>query len=357
MKRIRVLIVEDSQVIREFLQHIIARDPRLEVAGAVESAEEALRVFGPSAPDVVSMDIRLPGMNGFEATRWIMSENPTPIVVVSASVGAEDLKITMNALRAGALAVVEKPVGTTHADYEILAERLCTQLVIMSQVKVVRQRLNGKRNLTLASPPKRSAETSGFAQHGAFDIVGVVASTGGPNALVTLLNGLGPGFPAPVLLVQHITASFLEGFVSWLAAVCPFAATIAKEGEIPKPGRIYLAPADRHLRIDSGCLRVDTGDPVCAQRPSGTVLFQSMARSSGRHSVGVLLTGMGDDGAEGLLELSNAGGYTIVEHESTAVVYSMPAAAVKLGAARETLPLPAIAPKLLQLASATRGAC
>src|ERR1700686_3276581 len=160
MKRIRVLIVEDSQVIREFLQHIIARDPRLEVAGAVESAEEALRVFGQSAPDVVSMDIRLPGMNGFEATRWIMSENPTPIVVVSASVGAEDLKITMNALRAGALAVVEKPVGTTHADYEILAERLCTQLVIMSQVKVVRQRLNGKRNLRLECPQKRSAESS-----------------------------------------------------------------------------------------------------------------------------------------------------------------------------------------------------
>jgi two-component system chemotaxis response regulator CheB len=248
-------------------------------------------------------------------------------------------------------------VGTTHADYEVLAERLCTQLVIMSQVKVVRQRLNGKRNLTLGGAQKRAAESPGLPHRGAFHLLGVVASTGGPNALVTLLNGLGADFPVPILLVQHITASFLEGFVSWLDAVCPFAVNIAKEGETPTPGRVYLAPADRHLRIDSGCLRVDAGDPVCAQRPSGTVLFQSMARSSGRHSVGVLLTGMGDDGAEGLLELCNAGGYTIVEHESTAVVYGMPGAAVKLGAAREALPLPAIAPKLLQLASATRGAC
>src|SRR6266849_6182032 len=144
MKKIRVLIVEDSKVIREFLEHIIGHDPRLEVAGAVGSAEEALRVLDRASPDVISpdvisMDIRLPGMNGFEATQRIMSENPTPIVVVSASVESQDLKITMNALQAGALTVLEKPVGTTSADYEALAERLCTQLAIMSQVKVVRR--------------------------------------------------------------------------------------------------------------------------------------------------------------------------------------------------------------------------
>src|SRR5579872_4239572 len=223
MRKTRVLIVEDSPVVREFLQHIINRDPRLEVAGAVESAEEALGVFEQSAPDVVSMDIRLPGMNGFEATRRIMSENPTPIVVVSASVESEDLKITMNALQAGALAVVEKPVGTTHADYEFLAQRLCTQLAIMSQVKVVRQRLNGKRYLDLSSTSKQTmGEAAIFPQVGAYRILGVVASTGGPNALVPLLNGLGPKFPLPILLVQHITASFLEGFVSWLDGVARF---------------------------------------------------------------------------------------------------------------------------------------
>src|SRR5216684_2285088 len=142
MKKIRVLIVEDSRVIREFLEHIIGHDPRLEIAGAAGSAEEALRILDRVSPDVISMDIRLPGMNGFEATQQIMAKKPTPIVVVSASVESEDLKISMNALRAGALAVVEKPVGTSHQDYESLAERLCTQLAIMSQVKVIRQRIN-----------------------------------------------------------------------------------------------------------------------------------------------------------------------------------------------------------------------
>src|SRR5947208_14226499 len=134
MNKIRVMIVEDSRVVREFLKYVIARDPRLEVAAAVESGEEALRILERVSPDVISMDIRLPGMNGFEATQQIMARKPTPVVVVSASVDAEDLKISMNALRAGALAVVEKPVGVTNADYEVVAQRLCTQLVLMSQV-------------------------------------------------------------------------------------------------------------------------------------------------------------------------------------------------------------------------------
>src|ERR1700681_1508244 len=135
MKRIRVLIVEDSKVIREFLEHIIGRDPRLEVVGSVGSAEEALRVLDQVAPDVISMDIRLPGMNGLEATQKIMTERPTPIVVVSASVECQDMQITMKALQAGALTVLEKPVGTLSSEYEVLAEHLCTQLAIMSQVK------------------------------------------------------------------------------------------------------------------------------------------------------------------------------------------------------------------------------
>jgi two-component system chemotaxis response regulator CheB len=358
MKKIRVLIVEDSQVIREFLQHLIACDPRLEVAAAVGSAEEALCSYDQFAPDVVSMDIRLPGMNGFEATRRIMSEKPTPIVVVSANVECEDLKITMNALQAGALAVVEKPVGSTHADYEILAERLCTQLAIMSQLKVVRQRLNGGHNWRQDGARKKSTANAVLSRvHGSFRLLGIVASTGGPNALVPLLNGLGPDFPLPILLVQHITASFLEGFVSWLDSVCPFLVVIAKDGECPAPGKVYLAPADRHLRVESGFLRLGDGNPVCAQRPSGTVLFQSMALSSGNSSVGVLLTGMGEDGAEGLLSLREAGGYTIAEHESTAVVYGMPGAAAQLGAACESLPLPAIATRILQLASVRKVAC
>jgi len=342
MKKIRVLIVEDSRVIRQFLEHIIARDPRLEIAGAVETAEEALRILDRVAPDVISMDIRLPGMNGFEATEQIMRERPTPVVVVSASVEREDLQITMNALRAGALTVLEKPTGVTSSEYEALAERLCTQLAIMSQVKVVRRRIEVRPEMP--RPERRStARVTGFRA------LGIVSSTGGPNALTQVLGGLGPGFPLPILAVQHIASSFLEGFAAWLASVCPFSVQIVRERTLLTPGKIYLAAQDYHLLAENGSVRLDRGNPVCAQRPSGTVLFESMAAAFGSQAMGVLLTGMGDDGAEGLLRVRQSGGYTIAEDESTAIVYGMPAEAVRLGGVSESLPLPAIAPRILEL--------
>ena len=253
----------------------------------------------------------------------------------------------MEALRAGALTVLEKPVGTTHADYEALAERLCTQLVIMSQVKLVR------RHSRSNSPARRAAIPRSLraATAGAFKMLGIVCSTGGPSALVQLLGALGPDFPLPILLVQHMTASFIAGFASWLDTVCPFSVTVVKDGCIPAAGTVHMAPAERHLRLDGGRLRLDAGDPVSFQRPSGTVLFQSMARDLGAAALGVLLTGMGDDGASGLLDIRRAGGYTIAEDESTAVVYGMPAAAVRMGAVCESLPLPAIAPRVLELVS------
>jgi two-component system, chemotaxis family, protein-glutamate methylesterase/glutaminase len=346
MKRIRVLIVEDSNVIREFLEYIIGQDPRLEVVGAVDCGEEALRILARVSPDVISMDIRLPGMNGFEATQRIMSERPTPIVVVSASVECEDLQITMNALQAGALTVLEKPVGTTSADYEALSQRLCTQLAIMSQVKVVRRH---------ASPrPAPRAERRVAGRRGDYRVLGIVSSTGGPNALVQLLGRLGPDFPLPIALVQHITGSFLEGFASWLERTCPLSVVIVKERSCLKPGKIYLADRDRHLCVSHGYVQLDASDPVCAQRPSGTVLFESVADAYGTQALGVLLTGMGEDGARGLLRLRSEGGYTIAEHESTAVVYGMPAEAVRLGAACESLPLPEIAPRLLDLTQSNK---
>ena len=342
MSKIRVLIIEDSAVIREFLCYIIGRDPRLAVAAAVESAEAALKILDRVSPDVISLDIRLPGMNGLEATRRIMSRRPTPIVVVSASVEAEDLKITMSALQAGALAVVEKPLGSTQSQYESLAERICTQLAIMSQVQVVRQRFpRGRRPAPAPAKPLPNS----------YRVLAVAASTGGPNALMVLLSGLGKDFPLPIAVVQHITPSFLAGFASWLASVCPCPVELVAGRQAMAPGRVYMATADRHLRVEQGCVRVDAGDPVCAQRPSATVLFESMAQSLGPHALGALLTGMGEDGAEGLLAVHQAGGFCIAEDASTAVVNGMPAAAARLGAAHELLPLPAIAPRIVELIS------
>ncbi len=346
MKKIRVLIVEDSPVIRQFLEHIIARDLRLEIAGAVGTAEEALQMLERVSPDVISMDIRLPGMNGFEATQRIMRERPTPIVVVSASVEREDLQITMNALRAGALTVLEKPTGVSSNDYEALAERLCTQLAIMSQVKVVRRWVETQAP---ARFDKVRFNPRAASRLGGYRALGVVASTGGPSALIQLLGGLGAGFPLPILAVQHIASSFLEGFASWLDGVCPFSVEIVRDRSLMAPGKVYLATQDHHLRAENGLVRVDRSQPVCAQRPSGSVLFESMAAAFGSRSLGIILTGMGEDGAEGLLRLHQSGAYTIAEDESTAVVYGMPAEAVRLGGVSESLPLPAIAPRILEL--------
>jgi two-component system chemotaxis response regulator CheB len=345
MKKIRVLVVEDSKVVRQLLEHIITSDPRLEIAAAVETAEEALHLLARLAPDVISMDIRLPGMNGFEATQRIMQEKPTPIVVISASVDSSEIPITMNALRAGALTVLEKPAGVTSAEYAAVAERLCTQLVIMSQVRVVRRRA---QTPVLARPLfPRGADSK---LRGDYKLLGIAASTGGPNALTHVLGGLGGDFPLPILLVQHITGSFLEGFAAWLRTVTPFAVEVVKDRVPLSPAKIYMAACDCHLLAANGFAQSGRGDPVCGQRPSGTVLFESMAAAYGGRALGVLLTGMGEDGAAGLLRLRQSGNHTIAEDESTAVVYGMPAEAVRLGAVSESLPLPAIAPRILELA-------
>lgn len=355
----RVLIVEDSLVVREFLSALIGQDSRLQVVAAVSSGEEALRILHQVHPDVITMDIRLPGMNGLETTQRIMAERPTPIVVVAGSVESDDLNISMNALRAGALGVIEKPLGLRHEAYAAVAERLCTQLFLMSEVRCIRQTLGRGMNAPLEIGKASSAQSfGGSAAPGTVDyrMVGIVASTGGPNAVVKVLTALGADYPLPITLVQHITPTFLSGFVSWLDDVCPQRVVTAATGQPLLPGHVYVAPPDRHLTLDrEAVIRLEESPPVSVQRPSGTVLFASMARALGHRSVGVLLTGMGEDGAHGLLALREAGAFTIAEAESTAVVYGMPAAAVRLGAVSESLPIDCIGERLALLAAgATR---
>ena len=357
-QKIRVLIVEDSAVIRLLLERIINSDPRLEVAGAVANGREAILALDKLSPDIVSMDIRMPVMDGFETTRKIMETRPTPIVVVSASVDKSDLKISMNALKAGALSVVEKPVGLTHRDYETLSRRLCQQLVVMSDVKLVRRRFSSRAASTehIHAPDEKRLSPARPFPHDRYDIVGLVASTGGPNALVQVLGGLGANFPLPIVIVQHMTPTFLAGFVSWLNDSVALPVQIAVDGSSLAAGCAYVAPADVHMHVNGFTLRLASGEEVSGQRPSGTVMLRSIADSLGSKAIGVVLTGMGDDGARGLHALSRAGGYTIAEDETTAVVYGMPAVAVRMGGVHETLPLPRIAPRLVELAKMTERA-
>jgi two-component system chemotaxis response regulator CheB len=349
--RIRVMIVEDSPVVRRLLRHILAREPQLDLVAEVGSAEEALRELPRVRPDVISMDIRLPGMDGLEATRRIMAEQPTPIVVIADAVKDSSLHISMNALRAGALTVVEKPVGTTSESYEALAEDICTQLRIMSEVPVIRRR----------SPPDRPSSAGAGRWRVPLPparrpgVIAIAASTGGPPALARLLGALPADFPLPILVVQHMGAPFMEGFAAWLDGQVALKVALAVDGEMAAPGRVYVAPGDRHLMLmPGGALRLGAGPPEDGQRPAATVLFRSLAQAAGPHGLGILLTGMGEDGARGLVELKREGGLTMTEHESTAVVYGMPAAAVRLGGSDLSLPLEQIGPQLLRVVEGTR---
>jgi two-component system, chemotaxis family, protein-glutamate methylesterase/glutaminase len=347
MKTIRVMIVEDSRVVREHLRRIISADPRFTVAALAESGEEALSSIDRIAPDIITMDIRLPGMQGFDVTRRIMALRPTPIVVVS-GIGSEEVNLTMEALKAGALAVVEKPVDAGHQDYDAIASQLRTQLAIMSDVKVVRQR--GVRAAAhLERRPASPAATS-------YRVLGVATSTGGPFALMQLLSGLGSSFPLPIAIVQHMLPAFLDGFAEWLNSVSPLPVEIVNATLPTKAGRVYLAAGDRHLKVEGSFVLPDESPPVGGHRPAADLLFSSIARTVGAAGIGVLLTGMGEDGAGGLQELRAAGGLTFAEDESSAVVYSMPAAAVRLGAVCESLPLTEIAGRLCEIVELRPGA-
>lgn len=344
--KVKVLIVEDSPVVQRLLHHVIASDPRLDVVGTAADADEAMRLIETGRPDVISMDIRLPRIDGLQATRRIMQDHPIPIVVVAANVDDKALGISMNALRAGALSVVEKPSSTARKDYQALAGHLCTQLYIMSQVKVVRQRGAGCR-------PPQFPDPAPPALHprAAPELVAMVASTGGPGALVRILSSLPKDFSLPVVVVQHIGAAFVSGFATWLGSLSALPVSLAREGERPRPGHVHVAPGGVHLCLESSGFRIDWSPPVQGQQPSGDVLFDSIARLYGPRALGIVLTGMGEDGARGLLAMRRAGAHTIAEAQSSAVIWGMPGSAVAMGAAVEQQPIDAIAARLSLLAA------
>ncbi len=343
-KKIRVMIVEDSPVQRRLLQSIVASHPRLQSVGAVSSGEAALQCLERLEPDVITMDIRLPGVSGIETTEQIMRRRPTPIVVVAAR-EASRANMSFDALRAGAVSVVEKPRASESAGLSQISERLCRQILLMSELKLVRRRRFRAPEALSGTPP--SAVRS---RHSGVAAVGLVASTGGPNALVEILTRLGDNFPVPVFLVQHMAASFHDCFVNWLDGLSPMPVVTASHGARPVPGAVHVAPASVHLEVANGRSWLCDAAPVASQRPSGTVLFRSLTAEYGAACAGVLLTGMGDDGAAGLREIFCAGGFAIAEDESTAAVFGMPAAAIRQGAVSAVLPLPDIAPRLRALA-------
>ncbi|MBI3002514.1 MAG: chemotaxis-specific protein-glutamate methyltransferase CheB [candidate division NC10 bacterium] len=321
---IRVLVAEDSAVTRQ---------------EALEQAEQL-------KPDVILMDVHMPRLDGYEATRRIMERIPTPIVMVSASLDRDEVAISFEALKAGAVTLVDKPRGPDHPAQAESARRLVETVKLMAEVKVVRRFPRRERPVTPPSFPGPSDRT--------IRLVAIAASTGGPQVLAEILAGLQANFAPAILIVQHIAPGFTEGLAQWLGHATPLEVKVSAPAEGVRPGVVYLAPEGYQMGITKdGRIRLTKDLFEDGFRPSASYLFHSVAEAYGRSAVGVVLTGMGRDGASGLRQLREAGGVTIAQDETTSVVFGMPAEAIRLGAAEYILPRGQIAPAIRSLV--TRG--
>ncbi len=348
MKRLRVLVVEDSLTVRKHLCEVLSRDPGLEVVAEAGDGRQAIELCQALRPDVITLDMMLPLMSGLAATEFIMAYCPTPILVVSSSVNRGELFKTYEALAAGAVEVMDK-AGQDGAG-EQWEQRLVATVKLVARVKVLTHvRGRWQRRDGNPPPPPFVAGAPGRPR-----IVALGASTGGPGALVAILGALPVDFPLPVLIVLHIAEPFGTQFADWLDGQSQHRVRIAADGQ-PIGGAVSIAAPGRHLSVQDGRFRCDDGPERFSCRPSIDVLFESVAREYGNGAVAALLTGMGQDGARGLLAVRAAGGATIAQDEASCIVFGMPREAQEIGAAQLVLPLQQIGPTLAALAGMRDG--
>ena len=340
MASIRVLIAEDSSTVRELLGAIVEADPRFELVGVATNGMEAVQMAKALKPDVITMDIQMPLMDGFEASREIMIVVPTPIVIVSSHYDVRQVAISMQALSVGALAVLAKPLGPNDPKFTAQTEEFLRTLYTMSQVRVIRHARKRDQPMPATARIRPAAGTC--------RAVAIAISTGGPAALRDMFQTLPVDYSVPVLVVQHISRGFVDGLAAWLNAVSAVRVKVAAQGEQLQPRTVYLAPDDAHLGVTADGKRVQLADdpPIGGFRPSGTYLFESAAKAFGAHVVGVIMTGMGEDGVAGLRAIHAVGGPIIAQDEESSVVFGMPARAIDAGLADVVLPLTAIVDQL-----------
>ncbi len=331
---IRVLVADDSELFRELLVRVVVADPGFEVVAVAADGNAAAALARSVRPDVITMDLNMPDADGFSGIARIMAETPTPILVLTAN---PEEAVGFRALSLGALDILEKPQAST--DLDEYGALLRSRLRLLAGVKVIRH-LRGLRERRAAAPHAATRA----------ELVVIGASLGGPRALATLLRGLPADFPAPIAVVQHIADGFTEGLASWLGTESRLEVREAVDGAPLRPGRVLVAPTGRHLLVGDGVARLSDAPPVDTFKPSVTPLFLSAARVSRARACGVLLTGMGRDGADGLRAIRDAGGPTIAQDEATSAVFGMPRAAIELGAVERVLPIDEIPRALLELA-------
>lgn len=355
-KIIKVLIVEDSPVVTIILKRILASSPEIEVVGTAGNGLEALQLMPKVEPDVICTDLHMSKMDGLELTQTVMTTAPKPILVISASVQKENHENVFKLLEAGAVDIFPKPAAGLKSDYDRAAQELISKIKILSGVSVFTHRHPKSNSRSGLNPEKfqlpvynHYLERYGpsYDKTKSYRIIAIGASTGGPQALYNIFSKLPASLPIPVICVQHISEGFLQGLVNWLAGGCKLPVRIALAGEFPKPGTIYFSPERYHLLLnDRGRFIYSKAPSEGGHRPSVTVMMKSVAQFYGKRTVGILLTGMGKDGAEGMQAIARAGGFTIAQDEKTCVVFGMPKEAIALGGIQKILPVTAIAPLL-----------
>lgn len=357
---LRVVVVEDSDLVRTHIVHVLRATPGFEVVGEASDGRMGVELCERLRPDVVTLDMMMPGMNGLQATEHIMAHCPTPILIVSASVNRGEMMKTYDALQAGAVEVMEKPTGNEPPG--VWEQKLVSSLRVVSRIAVIthpRAKLvEGRGRLPAASPrpaASRPAREPGVGTaEGRYSLVVVGASTGGPNALAEVFRVLPRDFPLPILFVLHIGEPFASSYADWLTQRVQVPVRMAVHGELVPPagkGVVLMAPADRHLVVRGGRLWLNDEPERHGCRPAVDTLFESVAREVGGRALGVLLTGMGRDGAAGMLAIRRAGGMTLAQDQATSVVFGMPREAIECGGATRVLPLPELGPALVELAA------
>jgi two-component system chemotaxis response regulator CheB len=342
-KKIRVLVVDDSAFMCKVLEQIINSDPQLEVAGQARDGREAVALAEALRPDVISMDLNMPHVDGLQATELIMTQNPRPIVIVS-SESREGAASTLKALELGAIDFVPKPTSGVDLDMKSIKDELTRKLRMASKVRVVRTATLTKRPTPhaplLPTPGFASGVAAAFQGTGKFPMVAIAASTGGPAAVMRVVAGLPKEFPAAIFLVLHMPAAFTKQFTMQLAEVAPLPVKEAEMNELAEPGMIYLCPGSHHLRLSpTGRIALDAGARIDGYRPCADVAFESIAAYARALTFAVVLTGMGNDTAKGVKAVKAAGGYIVAQDEATSMIFGMPAEAIKTGVVDEVLPL------------------
>ncbi|GAB4233589.1 MAG: chemotaxis-specific protein-glutamate methyltransferase CheB [Deltaproteobacteria bacterium] len=342
---VSLLVVDDSPAVRDVIRAMLEGDGGIRIVGEAGTGREAVEMARKMRPAVILMDLQMPEMDGIEATERIMSERAVPIIAFSSFTWGGEAKASIEMMAAGALDVMAKPDLGGDGSLRECSETLRRKIRTASRVAVVRHL---RRSVPL---PGAGWKCPGPEEGRTYKVLGVGASTGGPAALRELFSGLPAGFPLPVLVVQHITRGFTEGFVEWLRQHTPLAVRVAEAHDRAVPGTILLAPEGRQLEVlPGGEVRAVSREPSGVHLPSADTLLSSIAVSCGKSGIGVLLTGMGADGVEGLLAIRRAGGLTLAQNEGTCAVYGMPREAVRRGAALQVMSPASMAGLLCRLA-------